>query len=123
MAESFKTYAPKKGLEDVLIEVNVPRAQLVDDRGNPLYDEDGNAVYDRAEGEALRLGGEDGHKFPFQARTGAEEGILGAHPLLDRVDKKAKGGGSESLKAVDNGNGGGAESDRAPSVEDNGGKG
>jgi hypothetical protein len=100
---AFKTYGPKKGVEGLTVEVNVPRAQLVDDKGNALFDKDGNAVYDRGEGEALRLGGDDGHEFPFQARTGAEEAALGAHPLLEKSDKKAKGGGGESLKAKDNG--------------------
>lgn len=101
--ESFKVFEPRKGVEDPLIEINVPRVPLVDERGNAVYDKNGNAVYDRAEGEALKLGGTDGHGFPFQARSGAEEAALGAHPLLQRSEKRAKGGGGESLKAKDNG--------------------
>lgn len=101
---AFQTYEPVKDAEDLVLEINVPRVQLVDDHGNPLFDEDGNAVFDRGEGEALRLGGDDGHSFPFQARTGSEEAALGAHPLLRKSKQEAKGGGKRSVKAKqDNG--------------------
>ena len=105
MAQSYKTFGPAEDFEEVAVELNVPPVALVDDHGNPVFDKNGNLLHDRAEGESLKIGMEGGYDFPFQARTGAEEAALDAHPYLKRVShKEAKSGGEQSRQAApDNG--------------------
>lgn len=87
MADSFKSFEPKAGVDESLtVDVVLPPVEVVD--------EEGRVTLDRREGEPVTIA-----EWPHTAASSQEERLLDNHPLLKRVSA-AK---AQKAKASDKG--------------------
>lgn len=82
MAVQFKSFEPKEGYEDLVLETHTDRVEERDKDGQVVLDSQGQPKFDRKEGAPLTIS-----EWPFIARSTQEQDELARHPFLKQVSR------------------------------------